>query len=66
MEDQDTLFALDLVLVVYVVTPSTDGLLSTHVHGNLQSHNELMEFMATYIPLTHPGTTSWEVLHVAR
>lgn len=66
MEDQETLSALDVVLVVYVVTPSTEGLLSTHVHGNRQSHSELMEFMSDYVPTAHPGVTSWEVLHVAR
>jgi hypothetical protein len=66
MFDQDSLSSLDVVLVVYVINPGTEGLLSTHVHGNLQSHSELMEFMAQYVPLTHPGVTSWEVLHVAR
>lgn len=62
----ETLASLDLVLVVYTVEPSTEGVLSTHIHGHSQSDAEVEAFMSDYIPMMHPGVTSWQIHHIAR
>jgi hypothetical protein len=63
---QKSLKELDLLLVVYSITPSTQPYFSTHIHDNNKSHDTLMEFLSTSIPDAHPNVTSWEVIHIAR
>jgi hypothetical protein len=63
---QESLKKLDLLLVVYSITPSTQPYFTTHIHDNNKSHDTLMEFLSTSIPDAHPNVTSWEVIHIAR